>query len=114
MKIGHRETLYTQTFLVPSGESATDSFQARGKTIALTVTFEDDPKGKWRRQIRWTFEDDGRLHMIFGGPFDIVAVSQGFVHLGELDGQTIGFLASFSSHRGLHTLQLHILLEAAK
>ena len=63
--------------------------------------------------IRWTFSEDGKLHMIFGGPFDAFAVSNGFVELGELDGQRLGFLSSFSSHRGLHTLLIHVLLEDA-
>lgn len=111
MKIGSRELLFSHTFLIPKGEVVSGTVPLGSATLSFEILVDNQPSEDKKNRLDWSFFQDistWRL-TIYGPASSVASNTTDFSEIASLDGEKIGFVASFYGTEHLTTLHLQIM-----
>jgi len=113
MKIGNRELVLSQTFLIPKGEVVSGTIPLGSSSLLFEIAVDHQPSEDKKNRLEWAFlqERSAWNLTIYGPTSSVSSNTTEFSEIASLDGKPIGFVASFYGTEHLTTLHLQIMRE---
>lgn len=113
MKIGNRELVLSQTFLIPKGEVVSGTIPLGSSSLSFEIAVDNQPSEEKKNRLEWLFSQEKSAWSltIYGPASSISSNTTEFCEVASLDGKPIGFVAAFYGTEHLMTLHLQIMRE---